>query len=114
MRLSGNLCLGRALRGGGRDVCGMGGGSLAVGPGAQELDLGIFRGSGGPGVGETVPRVPSAGLWELVSLSQLVLCSKGVCPCRKLVGGGEGHNHVGSLWPCRGVPPLQRKLGEAV
>ena len=49
--------------------------SLIVGPGAQELDLGIFREIGGLKVSE---KVAGVALWELVSLMQLVLRSKDV------------------------------------
>ena len=119
MRLPGKLCLGSTLWGGG--VCG--GAvegfqeSLAVGSGAQELDLGISRGLGGSRAGEMVPRVPTVGLWKLVSFTQSVLCSKDVRLCRKPVGGRKGHNHVGFSWPRSGPlkngPSEKMKLGEA-
>ena len=112
MRLPGKLCLGSTLWGGG-----VGGGgvegfqeSLAVGSGAQELDLGISRGLGGSRAGEMVPRVPTVGLWKLVSFAQSVLCSKDVRLCRKPVGGREGHNHVGFSWPHSG--PLKNGPSE--
>lgn len=73
---------------------GWGGESLAVDPGAQELDLGISTGIGRSRVGE---KVSGVRLWELGSLIRLVLCFEDMCVCRKPAGGRAGHNHVLSL-----------------
>lgn len=57
-----------------------GGGSLAVGAGAQELALGISRGLRGPRVGEKVPQVPSVGSGSQGASSSL-FCAPGTCVC---------------------------------